>query len=141
MRVRASRSLDRQHEGWGVFFHRPYGAFDLRDEEGCLTPDAADATPRLDAFFVVTREPAQIMREYALITGFPPAPALVARLHAIAPYSRRPRAGARRSREFRRRQLPCDAFIYLGTGFTTGGWNTGHGQFPSTRTYFRILPR
>ncbi|HEY8266725.1 MAG TPA: hypothetical protein VIG03_09130, partial [Steroidobacteraceae bacterium] len=26
-------------EGWAIFFHRPYGAIDLRDEEGRLTPD------------------------------------------------------------------------------------------------------
>src|SRR5207244_10529231 len=48
-------------DGWAVFFHRPYGAFDLRNEEGRLTPDAADDTAQLDAFFVVTREPTQIM--------------------------------------------------------------------------------
>ena len=77
-------------EGWAIFFHRPYGAFDLRDEEGRLTPDAADGTPQLDAFFVVSRDPAQIMREYAADYRISPsAAALVPRLHAIAPHARR----------------------------------------------------
>ena len=124
-------------DGWAVFFHRPYGAFDLRDEEGRLTPDAADGMPQLDAFFVVTREPAQIMREYALITGFPHLPPLWSLGYM---QSRRTLEGREQvldeAREFRRRQLPCDAFIYLGTGFTTGGWNTGHGQFRFNESIF-----
>ena len=28
-----------------------------------------------------------------------------------------------------RTRLPCDALIYLGTGFCPSGWNTGHGSF------------
>ena len=31
--------------------------------------------------------------------------------------------------EFRRRKLPCDGMIYLGTGFCPDGWNTGHDSF------------
>ena len=31
--------------------------------------------------------------------------------------------------EFRRKKLPCDTMIYLGTGFCPSGWNTGHGSF------------
>src|SRR5262249_4668699 len=29
---------------------------------------------------------------------------------------------------FRAKKLPCDALIYLGTGYCTNGWNTGHGS-------------
>jgi alpha-glucosidase/alpha-D-xyloside xylohydrolase len=29
---------------------------------------------------------------------------------------------------FREKKLPCDAVIYLGTGYCTNGWNTGHGS-------------
>jgi alpha-glucosidase (family GH31 glycosyl hydrolase) len=124
-------------EGWAIFFHRPYGAFDLRDEQGRLTPDVVDGTQQLDAFFVVAREPAQIMREYAVITGFPHLPPLWSLGYM---QSRRTLEGREQvldeAREFRRRQLPCDAFIYLGTGFTTGGWNTGHGQFRFNESIF-----
>jgi alpha-glucosidase/alpha-D-xyloside xylohydrolase len=124
-------------DGWAVFFHRPYGALDLRGDEGRLTRDAADGAQLLDAFFVVARDPAQIMREYAAITGFPHLPPLWSLGYM---QSRRTLEGREQvldeAREFRRRQLPCDAFIYLGTGFTTGGWNTGHGQFRFNETIF-----
>ncbi len=33
------------------------------------------------------------------------------------------------ARTFREKKLPCDALIYLGTGFCPSGWNTGHGSF------------
>src|SRR5439155_397084 len=26
------------------------------------------------------------------------------------------------------KELPCDALVYLGTGYCTNGWNTGHGS-------------
>jgi alpha-glucosidase/alpha-D-xyloside xylohydrolase len=29
---------------------------------------------------------------------------------------------------FREKKLPCDALIYLGTGYCPAGWNTGHGS-------------
>jgi len=29
---------------------------------------------------------------------------------------------------FAEKKLPCDALIYLGTGYCTNGWNTGHGS-------------
>ena len=30
---------------------------------------------------------------------------------------------------FREKKLPCDAMIYLGTGFCPAGWNTNNGEF------------
>jgi alpha-glucosidase/alpha-D-xyloside xylohydrolase len=33
------------------------------------------------------------------------------------------------ARRFREEKLPCDAMIFLGTGFCPSGWNTGHGSF------------
>ena len=30
---------------------------------------------------------------------------------------------------FRDKKLPCDAMIYLGTGFCPEGWNTDNGEF------------
>jgi len=32
------------------------------------------------------------------------------------------------ARTFRLKHLPCDALIYLGTGYCPNGWNTGHGS-------------
>jgi alpha-glucosidase (family GH31 glycosyl hydrolase) len=40
------------------------------------------------------------------------------------------------ARIFREKKLPCDALIYLGTGFCPSGWNTGHGSFTFNREVF-----
>ncbi len=32
------------------------------------------------------------------------------------------------ARSFREKKLPCDALIYLGTGYCPNGWNAGHGS-------------
>ena len=32
------------------------------------------------------------------------------------------------AKTFRDKQLPCDALIYLGTGYCPAGWNVGHGS-------------
>jgi alpha-glucosidase/alpha-D-xyloside xylohydrolase len=37
---------------------------------------------------------------------------------------------------FRAKKLPCDALIYLGTGFCPSGWNTANGSFVFNRTVF-----
>ena len=36
---------------------------------------------------------------------------------------------SKRRGRFAAKKLPCDALIYLGTGFCPSGWNTGHGSF------------
>ena len=33
------------------------------------------------------------------------------------------------ARTFREKKLPCDALIFLGTGFAPAGWNTNNGEF------------
>ena len=43
-------------------------------------------------------------------------------------------------RTFREKKLPCDAVIYLGTGFCPSGWNTGHGSFTFNENVFRDPP-
>src|SRR6202020_2615951 len=40
------------------------------------------------------------------------------------------------ARTFREKKLPCDAVIYLGTGFCPSGWNTGHGSFAFNEAVF-----
>jgi alpha-glucosidase/alpha-D-xyloside xylohydrolase len=40
------------------------------------------------------------------------------------------------ARTFRDKKLPCDALIYLGTGFCPSGWNTGHGSFTFNENVF-----
>jgi alpha-glucosidase/alpha-D-xyloside xylohydrolase len=116
--------------GWAMFFHQPYGTFDLSGTEGKLQPISAAATFPLDVFFVTSRDPAVIMSEYAHITGRPEMPPLWS-----FGYQQSHRTLASReeilaeAKTFREKKLPCDALIYLGTGFCPSGWNTENGSF------------
>ena len=116
--------------GWAMFFHQPYGTFDLTGTEGKLEPATAGAALPLDVFLVTSPEPAVIMSEYAYITGHPEMPPLWS-----FGYQQSHRTLASReeilseAKTFREKKLPCDAFIYLGTGFCPSGWNTENGSF------------
>ena len=125
--------------GWAMFVHRPSGAFDLTGTggEGRLVPAGAASALPLDVFVVIDREPAKIMAEYARLTGLPEMPPLWS-----FGYQQSHRTLASREevlsipRTFREKKLPCDAVIYLGTGFCPSGWNTGHGSFSFNPTAF-----
>lgn len=132
--------------GWAMLIHHPVGSFDLTGQEGKLTPRGVDnqlsssdsgalegspagALP-LDVFIVGTREPAQMMAEYARLTGYPEMPPLWSLGYM---QSHRTLAGPDEikwvARTMREKKLPCDALIYLGTDFTPSGWNTHNGEF------------
>jgi len=116
--------------GWAMFVHQPLGTFDLSGSEGKLTPNDARKTLPIDLFVVSATEPAQAMAEYARITGYPEMPPLWS-----LGYQQSHRTLASRdeilsiARTFREKKLPCDALIYLGTGFCPSGWNTENGSF------------
>jgi alpha-glucosidase/alpha-D-xyloside xylohydrolase len=115
-------------DGWGMYIHHPLGAFDLTGTEGRLTP-AGDALP-LDVFVTASDDPADIMREYARITGHAELPPLWSLGYM---QSHRTLSGPDEvrwvARTIREKKLPCDALIYLGTEFTPSGWNTRNGEF------------
>lgn len=131
--------------GWAMFIHHPLGAFDLTGKEGKLTPRGVDrpessvagamagsehgALP-IDVFIVAAQEPAQVMAEYARLTGKPELPPLWSFGYQ---QSHRTLAGPDEikwvARTLREKKLPCDALIYLGTDFTPSGWNTHNGEF------------
>ena len=115
-------------DGWASYFHLPQGTFDLTGTRGQLIPEQADAF--VDAFLVVSRDPAEIMRQYALLTGFSHLPPLwsLGYLQSHRTLASRDEVLAEVA-EFRKRRLPCDGMIYLGTGFCPDGWNTGHDSF------------
>ena len=123
--------------GWAMFIHRPLGAFDLTGEEGRFDPHNHDAPLPLDLFIVAAREPAQLMAEYARLTGFPEMPPMWALGYQ---QSHRTLAGPQEvisvAKTFREKKLPCDALIYLGTGFTPSGWNAANGSFAFNRSVF-----
>jgi alpha-glucosidase/alpha-D-xyloside xylohydrolase len=118
--------------GWAMFIHRPVGAFDLTASEGRLTPRGSVSVGALpvDLFIVGAKEPAEVMAEYARLTGKPELPPLWSFGYL---QSHRTLAGPQEiswvARTFREKRLPCDALIYLGTDFTPSGWNTHNGEF------------
>src|SRR5262249_613057 len=61
-------------DGWAMFIHHPYGAFDLKAGEGRFDPGKSTSNTLLDFFVVAAREPEQIMTEYARLTGKPEMP-------------------------------------------------------------------
>jgi len=122
--------------GWAMFVHQPYGSFDFSGAEARFEPFAGQALP-LDLFLVASPKPEVIMREYALLTGYPEMPPLWS-----LGYQQSHRTLANReevvgvARTFREKKLPCDALIYLGTGFCPSGWNTANGSFSFNRDVF-----
>jgi alpha-glucosidase/alpha-D-xyloside xylohydrolase len=117
-------------EGWALFAHRPEGQFDLRAGKGRFIPrQDAQGGASLDLFVVSVQEPADALTEYIRLTGKPVMPPKWALGYF---QSHRTLAGPDEpleiARTFREKKLPCDALIYLGTGYCTNGWNTGHGS-------------
>jgi alpha-glucosidase (family GH31 glycosyl hydrolase) len=123
--------------GWAMFFHQPFGTFDLSGAGGKFQPGTRDKVLPLDVFVVGTHEPALIMAEYARLTGHPEMPPLWS-----FGYQQSHRTLASReevleeAHTFRQKKLPCDALIYLGTGFCPSGWNTENGSFSWNRRVF-----
>jgi alpha-glucosidase (family GH31 glycosyl hydrolase) len=116
--------------GWAMFFHQPYGTFDFTGAESKFQPKDGSAALPLDLFFVGASDPATIMGEYARLTGLAEMPPLWS-----FGYQQSHRTLASREEilaeadTFREKKLPCDALIYLGTGFCPSGWNTANGSF------------
>lgn len=117
-------------DGWAILAHRPEGQFDLRDGRGRFVPrkEMLNQEP-LDLFVVSVQQPADALEEYIRLTGRPVMPPKWAlgyfQSHRTLASPDEPLQIAR---TFREKQLPCDALIYLGTGYCPAGWNTGHGS-------------
>lgn len=116
--------------GWAMFIHQPHGTFDLTNREGRMNPSNRDTALPLDIFVIGAREPAQVMAEYARLTGHAEMPPLWSLGYL---QSHRTLAGPDEIKwvasTFREKKLPCDGLIYLGTDFTPSGWNTHNGEF------------
>lgn len=115
-------------EGWGVFVGQPSGSFDFSQTEAHFR--GAEATSTRNVYLLLGDGPADVLREYANLTGHPHLPPLWS-----FGYQQSHRTLASReeilsiAKTFREKKLPCDALIYLGTGFCPSGWNSGHGSF------------
>jgi alpha-glucosidase/alpha-D-xyloside xylohydrolase len=133
--------------GWALFFHQPSGAFDFSGSESSFQPASLAAALPMDLFVVVSRDPATIMSEYTRLTGFAELPPLwsFGYQQSHRTLSSREEILAE-ARIFREKRLPCDALIFLGTGFTPSGWNTNNGEwtfnqktFPDPKAMFDAL--
>jgi alpha-glucosidase len=115
-------------DGWGIFVGQPQGTFEFTQAEGIFR--GVEATSTRNVFVLLGDGPAEVLHEYAQLTGFPHMPPRWA-----LGYLQSHRTLASRdevlniTKTFRDKKLPCDAVIYLGTGFCPSGWNTGHGSF------------
>lgn len=114
--------------GWGVFVGQPQGTFDFTQDECSFR--GVEATSTRNVFLIVGSSPAQVLEELAKLTGMPHMPP---RWTLGYQQSHRTLASTEEvvgiTKTFREKRLPCDAVIYLGTGFCASGWNTGHGSF------------
>ena len=118
--------------GWSLFIVTPTGSFNLTGNRGVFHPEPVDpaAGDSLDFLVFDSRRPESLMREMSQLTGpaaMPPRWALgYMQSHRTLDDTQQILDVAD---TFRKKQLPCDAVIYLGTGFCKSGWNTGHGHF------------
>jgi alpha-glucosidase/alpha-D-xyloside xylohydrolase len=115
-------------EGWGVFFHKPSGSIDIRDDMVTFLP--GDNFIPLDFFVVLAESPVELFKEYGLLTGYSPLPPLWTMGYMQSHRTlANPQEVIKVGESFRKKNLPCDALIYLGTGWCPSGWNQGHGSF------------
>jgi alpha-glucosidase/alpha-D-xyloside xylohydrolase len=143
--------------GWGLFVAAPWGQVDLRgSDRGVVVPWApsdAERAPQttgnqqqalakglppadtvvpglFDLFVFDAADPAQAMHDFSLVTG----PAAMPPVWTLG-YMQSHRTLETDAQmlgvvdTFRRKQIPLDAVIYLGTGFTPRGWNTRQPSF------------
>ncbi|HEY4359006.1 MAG TPA: TIM-barrel domain-containing protein [Acidobacteriaceae bacterium] len=122
-------------EGWGVFVGQPSGSFEFTQTEGRFHGN--EATSTRNVYLLLGDTPADVLSAYADLTGHPHLPPRWAFGYQ---QSHRTLAGKDEIlsvvKTFREKKLPCDAVIYLGTGFCPSGWNSGHGSFTFNETVF-----
>jgi alpha-glucosidase (family GH31 glycosyl hydrolase) len=117
-------------DGWALFVQEPWGQFDLRNGKGRFLPQSKLARGEpLVLFLVAFSEPGEVMAEFIRLTGKPVMPPkwVLGYIQSHRTLSG-PDDPVLIAKTFREKKLPCDALIYLGTGYCTNGWNTGHGS-------------
>ena len=116
--------------GWALYVHQPLGLFDLTSREAIFQTAHPDSALPLDVFIICASTPAEILGEYAKITGYAEMPPLWSLGYQQSHRTLgRPEEILAEARMFREKALPCDAMIYLGTDFCPNGWNTHNGEF------------
>ncbi len=124
-------------EGWALFLASPAGGIDLRGDNGALNPRGNVAPGVADVFVTDALEPADAMREYIRLTGAPVMPPKWALGFMQSHRTLSTEADIlQEAKTFREKNLPCDTFIFLGTGFCPAGWNFGHDSFQLNTNVF-----
>jgi alpha-glucosidase/alpha-D-xyloside xylohydrolase len=155
--------------GWGIFVAAPWGQVDLRQpDRGRFLPwvptdaDRAPQTERnqqqtlakglpppdavipglYDIFIFDAHDPAKAMKDFSAITG----PAAMPPIWALG-YMQSHRTLEDDAQmlgivqTFRKKNIPLDAVIYLGTGFIPRGWNTRQPSFNFNPDVFKRDPK
>lgn len=151
--------------GWGLFVATPWGDIDLTSKKnGTFTPAVPIEpgtvvsrrqqrqgriglpppgwkTDTYDVFIFDAHKPARFMKDVSTISG----PAVLPPRWAMG-YMQSHRTLEDDAQmvgildTFREKQIPVDAVIYLGTGFTPRGWNTNQPSFEFNRGVFKREP-
>lgn len=128
-------------DGWAMFVNAPAGGFDLRGERGVFYGQPGATPGTADVFIIDAREPADAMREFVRLTGSPVMPPKWALGYMQSHRTLSSEADIlAEARTFRAKQLPCDTFIFLGTGFCPAGWNFAHDSFQFNTNVFVRQP-
>ena len=155
--------------GWGLFVATPWVQVDLRDPKRGVfipwAPSEADRAPQteanqqqalgkglppidrivpglVDMFVFDTSDPTLAMKDFAAITGpaaMPPKWALGYMQSHRTLEDDRQMMGIIDT--FRKKRIPLDAVIYLGTGFAPVGWNTRQPSFDFNPDVFTRDPK
>ncbi len=127
--------------GWALFVGTPAGGFDLRGDHGIFTPLPNSDAGGVDLFVIDAHEPGDAMREFIRLTGAPAMPPKWAMGYMQSHRTLSSEAEIlAEAHLFRDRKLPCDAMIYLGTGFCPAGWNINHDSFEFNPRVFEREP-
>ena len=154
--------------GWGLFIATPWVLVDLRKKDKGIfipwKPTNGDSVPQTqrnqglkhgkgihpvqkivpglyDFFVFDAHDPAQLMKDFSMITGpavLPPKWALGYMQSHRTLDDDRQLIGIIDS--FRIKKIPLDAVIYLGTGFTPRGWNKMQPSFEFNPDVFKRRP-
>jgi alpha-glucosidase (family GH31 glycosyl hydrolase) len=155
--------------GWGLFVATPWAQVDLRDASRGLfipwKPTDAERQPQternqqqalakglpppesvvpglFDLFIFDAHDPARALKDFSVITG----PAAMPPLWALG-YMQSHRTLADDAQilgiveTFRKKRIPLDAVIYLGTGFAPRGWNSKQPSFDFNPDVFKRDPK
>jgi alpha-glucosidase/alpha-D-xyloside xylohydrolase len=128
-------------EGWAIFVSAPLGSFDLRGEQGLFHPLSSAPAGHLELFVTDAEKPATAMQEFVRLTGKPVMPPKWALGYIQSHRTLSSEADIlAEAQTFRDKNLPCDGFIFLGTGFCPAGWNFGHDSFQFNTNVFTHQP-